>query len=204
MSKKSKWIKYIFGFIFLLLIIFSIFIAYNWDNFYRIKEVKIREINCSNKAQLLNKVYLNDQRIRKTSVPFKEFVTVDHENLEIVISIIEKCGMPTLKDVNELEMSAIWFVFQHAIPKYRKEYFPLIKQAVNNGDLTKENYALMKDRILMDEGKPQIYGSQIKNGKLYKLKDPESVNSRRKEMNMRPIQEYLNRFNIKFKIEQKK
>ena len=33
----------------------------------------------------------------------------------------------------------------------------------------------MKDRILMDEGKPQIYGSQIKNGKLYKLENPETV-----------------------------
>jgi hypothetical protein len=43
-----------------------------------------------------------------------------------------------------------------------KKYFPQIEEAVKNGDLSKQQYALMKDRILMDEGKPQIYGSQIK------------------------------------------
>jgi len=57
---------------------------------------------------------------------------------------------------------------------------------------------LMKDRMLMDEGKPQIYGSQIKNGKLYKLENPETVNERRKEMGLEPIEDYLKYFNIQF------
>lgn len=52
--------------------------------------------------------------------------------------------------------------------------------------------------MLMDEGKPQIYGSQIKNGKLYKLENPKTVNERRKEMGMEPIEDYLKYFNIQF------
>jgi hypothetical protein len=78
------------------------------------------------------------------------------------------------------------------------KYFPLIEKAVKNGDLSKEQYALMKDRILMDEGKPQIFGSQIKNGKLYDLEAPETVNERRQEMGLEPIEDYLKRFDITF------
>ncbi|MEL6654838.1 MAG: DUF6624 domain-containing protein [Bacteroidota bacterium] len=77
----------------------------------------------------------------------------------------------------------------------------MIEEAVNTGDLSKEKYALMSDRILMDEGQPQIYGSQIENGKLYRLGDPETVNERRKEMAMEPIEIYLKRFNIEFVTE---
>ena len=51
----------------------------------------------------------------------------------------------------------------------------------------------------MDEGKPQLYGSQIKNGKLYKLDSPKTVNERRKEMGLEPIEEYLKRFNIEYR-----
>ena len=106
--------------------------------------------------------------------------------------------MPTLNEVSKTQMEAIWLALQHTNKKHRKKYFPKIEAAVKNGDLSKEKYALMKDRILMDEGKPQIYGSQIKNGKLYKLESPEKVNERRKEMEMGPIEEYLKNFNIKY------
>jgi len=58
----------------------------------------------------------------------------------------------------------------------------------------------MKDRILMDEGKPQLYGSQIKNGKLYTLDSPKTVNERRKEMGLQPIEDYLKSFGVEYKI----
>ena len=73
-----------------------------------------------------------------------------------------------------------------------------MKKLSKNGDLSKEQYALMKDRILMDEGKPQIFGSQIKNGKLYDLEEPETVNERRREMGLEPIEDYLKRIDITF------
>ncbi|MBL0191035.1 MAG: hypothetical protein IPQ18_06780 [Saprospiraceae bacterium] len=57
----------------------------------------------------------------------------------------------------------------------------------------------MKDRILMDEGKPQLYGSQIQNGKLYELEAPSGVNERRKSMDMEPLEDYLNKFGIEYK-----
>lgn len=97
-------------------------------------------------------------------------------------------------------MDAIWLALQHTDKKYRKKYFPLIEEAVNNGDLSKQKYALMKDRILMDDGQPQLYGSQLKNGKLFKLEAPEKVNERRKEMGMEPLENYLKKFDVEYSI----
>ena len=197
---KISALKLILIIVAFLLIVFGTVVVLNWDKFTRIQEVELREVDCSKKAELLEDVYTNDQRIRKEAFPFVEFIKEDHKNLEIVISIIEKCGMPTLQEVSKRQMNAIWLALQHAQdPMNTKKYFPFIEQAVENGDLTKENYAVMLDRILMEEGKPQVYGSQIVNGKLYKLEDPASVNERRKEMGMKPIEAYLKTFGIEFK-----
>lgn len=175
----------------------SIFLYIKRDNFVYVGSVDIIDVDCSKKLQILSEVYESDQKIRKANDLIKH-AKEDHRNQELVISIIEKCGIPTLNEVTQKEMTAIWLGLQHTTKKHRKKYFPQIEKAVKNGDLSKQQYALMKDRILMDEGKPQIYGSQIQDGKLYQLENPETVNERRKKMGMGTIEEYLKRFNIQF------
>ena len=189
--------KIVFSILTALVLMISIFLYMNKDKFVYVGSVDIIEVDCSKKHQILSKVYESDQRIRKSNELMK-YAKEDHRNQELVISIIEKCGMPTLNEVTQKHMNAIWLGLQHTDEKIRQKYFPKIEKAVENGDLSKQQYALMKDRILMDEGKPQIYGSQIKKGKLYKLENPETVNERRKEMGMGTIEDYLKYFNIQF------
>ncbi len=192
--KKTKVFLIIFISLFLIVLIF-LFI--NRDKFVYVGSVDYVEVDCNKKSEILSEVYISDQKIRRENNLIK-YAKEDHRNQELVISIIEKCGMPTLHEVNQEQMNAIWLGLQHTEDKYRIKYFPLIEKAVKNGDLSKEQYALMKDRILMDEGKPQIFGSQIKNGKLYDLEEPETVNERRLEMGLEPIEDYLKRFDITF------
>jgi len=180
-----------------LLLIASIFLFINRDKFAYVGSVDYVEVDCNKKSEILSEVYISDQKIRRENNLIK-YAKEDHRNQELIISIIEKCGMPTLNEVNQEQMDAIWLGLQHTENKYRIKYFPLIEKAVKNGDLSKEQYALMKDRILMEEGKPQIFGSQIKNGKLYDLEEPETVNERRQEMGLEPIEDYLKRFDITF------
>ena len=169
----------------------------NRDKFVYVGSVDIIEVDCSKKREILSEVLESDQRIRSSN-DFIKLAKEDHRNQELVVSIIEKCGMPTLKEVDQRQMDAVWLVLQHSDNEIRKKYFPLIEKAVKNGDIPKQEYALMKDRMLMDEGEPQIYGSQIKNGKLYELENPKTVNERRKEMGLEPIEDYLKRFNLQF------
>ena len=193
--KKTK----VFLTIFITLVLtVSIFLFINRDKFAYVGSVDYIEVDCNKKSEILSEVYKSDQKIRREGELIK-YAKEDHRNQELVISIIEKCGMPTLNEVTQEQMNAIWLGLQHnAENKYRIKYFPLIEKAVKNGDLSKEQYALMKDRILMHEGKPQIFGSQIKNGKLYDLESPETVNKRRQEMGLEPIEDYLKRFDISY------
>jgi hypothetical protein len=164
-------------------------------------EVKSIEIDCNDKVNLLQEVFDRDQGMRRGDNPIDP--KIDHENLEIIINFLEKCGMPTLKEVNDVQMAGIWAVLQHAPAKYQSKYIPLLEKSAEKGDLKWSVIALMKDRALMYEGKPQIYGSQVSNGELYDLFEPEYVNQRRQEIGMEPIEKYLKRFGIEFNIEQK-
>lgn len=183
----------------LFILALILFLYINRDKFTYVGQIELVEVDCNKKGEILDSVYQSDQRIRMSNVPFEQFAKEDHRNQELAISIIEKCGMPSLKEVSRNQMDAIWLALQHTDKKFRKKYFPLIEEAVKNGDLSKQQYALMKDRILMDDGKHQLYGSQIENGKLYELEAPESVNERRKEMGMEPLEEYLKNLNIEYK-----
>jgi len=121
--------------IFVLIIIGSIFLYINKDNFAYVGSVDIIEVDCTKKDSILNMVYDSDQRIRKEN-KLIEYAKEDHRNQELVISIIEKCGMPTLAEVSQKQMNAIWFGLQHTDKKTRKKYFPKVEKAVQNGDLS--------------------------------------------------------------------
>lgn len=164
------------------------------------------EIDCNNIQNILTEVHSLDQDMRQNGSAGNP--NIDRENLVRVVSLIEKCGMPTLNEVDQQQMSAIWLVFQHADNYHRKKYLPQLKKSAQNGDLRKSQIALMEDRILMMDGKPQIYGSQIsqdrKNGgwKIYDLQNPETVDKRRAEIGMQPLSEYVKQWDIEFKVEQ--
>ena len=177
--------------------------AYNY-----VEPIKITEIDCDNKTKILEEIYSLDQNMRLSENNYDP--KVDKQNLIKVISLIENCGMPTTKEVSKKQMSAIWLVFQHADNKNRKKYFPLLKKSAKNGDLSKSNIALMEDRILMMDGKPQIYGSQISINEatdkleLYTLEKPETVDKRRNEVGLGSLKEYVKKWNIEFEIKQVK
>ena len=85
-----------------------------------------------------------------------------------------------------------------------KKYFPLIKKSADRGDLSWSTVALMEDRMLMDIGEKQKYGSQVQkaNGSdkwtLYPIQDPKNVNKRRAKIGLEPIEDYLRRFGIEY------
>lgn len=159
------------------------------------------DIDCNDKVNILQRVYERDQGMRTDGSGIDS--DIDHQNLEIVVSFIEKCGMPTLSEVDRDQMAGIWLVLQHAPAEYQSKYIPMLEESAKNGDISWSTIALMKDRALMYEGKPQVYGSQISDGELYDLFEPEYVNQRRAEIGMQPLEDYLNRFGLEFNVDQK-
>jgi hypothetical protein len=166
--------------------------------------IELVDIDCENVQDILQNVFDSDQGMRTNGGVMNP--ETDRENLTTVISLIEKCGIPTLQEVNDVQMSAIWVVFQHGDNANRKKYLPILEKSAKNGDLKATQIAMMKDRTMMNDGEPQVYGTQVtKEGNewiLYDLANPETVNKRRAEMGFEPLEDYLERWDIEFNIKQ--
>lgn len=170
--------------------------------------LKSIQIECSNTPKLLDEAFFQDQKNREHPDSFD--INIDIKNLELVTSLIDQCGMPTKQQLTERQLTTIWLIVQHAPTKYQKKYLPIFKLSAKNGDLDIRDILMMEDRILMDEGKPQVYGTQVRQidstGKfeLYDTIDPEYINQRRSSVGFEPIEQYLLYWGIKFNIVQKK
>lgn len=129
----------------------------------------------------------------------KEMQRVDKINQEQICKILDSRGLVG-KDKVGNAVGVFWTIIQHSDLATQKKYLPLFHEGAQKGDITKEGVAMLEDRINMNEGKPQRYGSQlIENelGKLvvYQLLDAEKVDDWRSEMGMEPLDVYLKRIN---------
>jgi hypothetical protein len=102
---------------------------------------------------------------------------------------------PDLVGVDGTEAAFLLVQHADADPAFQKEMLPLVEKAVRAGDLRGSEYALLTDRVLVAEGKPQIYGTQmIVQGKALvprPIADEAHLDKRRAEMGMEPFAEYL-------------
>lgn len=133
----------------------------------------------------------------------------DSINLQKVEGIIKKHGYPGKSLVGEPTNKAVFYVIQHSDKIER--YFPLIEQAGEENEIPQRLVGMMHDRLLMDQGKAQIYGTQIKGQRihnketnseewfqfLWPVADPEKVNERRKAIGIEEtIEEYVKSMGI--------
>lgn len=163
-------------------------------------EIIPTDIDCGFIPTLLDSVYNVDQTMRGEGGSLDP--EKDHDNLVIVVSILENCGKLDFSLLSEQQISGLWLVLQHGSPRYQKKYIPLLEEAAKEGFIPFRVIAIIKDRALMHDGEPQIYGTQIKNDALYDLFEPEHVDERRAGVDLGPLNEYLQRFGIDFEIPQ--
>ncbi|NRB47538.1 MAG: hypothetical protein HRU41_07680 [Saprospiraceae bacterium] len=156
-------------------------------------------IECEEVTALLDSIYVLDQARMEKYDPRQ-----DYSNLEIVVNVLDKCGMPQ----NPSAAKSVFMVVQHNHNLYQKRYIDTFRSAAAGGLLAKSSLAMMEDRILSNEDQPQLYGTQVRraNGEeqwqLYQLADPERVDQRRAKMGLGPLKEYLQNFSVAFEVEQ--
>jgi len=108
---------------------------------------------------------------------------IDKTNQRRLKLIVNNNGWPTISLVGKKASSAAWLVVQHAPDlKFQEKCLALMEQ-LTPGEIKPANIAFLKDRTLMRNGKPQIYGTQFvgfdTDIKVYNLQDPEHVDERR-------------------------
>lgn len=135
---------------------------------------------------------------------------IDKKNLARLEEIIKVNGWPAKSSVGGTASLAAFLILQHADYEYQKKYFPLIKEALKKGEIEASRVALLEDRILVREGKEQVYGTQLKRNEttgkyeLSPIKDEENLERRRAEVGLPPIAEYLKTFGLEYAPPKKK
>lgn len=144
------------------------------------------------------------QNSKELAALWKEQTETDNRLLKRLEEIIKQYGWPARSLVGAEASLAAFLIIQHADYEYQKKYFPLIKEAVEKGEIERGHVALLEDRILMREGKKQVYGSQLsrneKTGKyeMWPVEDEENLDKRRSSVGLEPIAEYLKRFGVTY------
>lgn len=132
----------------------------------------------------------------------------DSLNLLQVRHILDTYGWLGSDIVGGRGRTALFMVIQHADLTTQLKYLPMIKEAVKKGDASPSSVALLEDRVALDQGKRQIYGSQIRLDPetdtcyVRPLEDPANVDKRRARVGLQPLAEYVVRWNIKWDAEQ--
>ena len=172
-------------------------------------------INFSLRSEL-EKIHEDDQKYRRISNPhlpgstehrafIEASIRADSLNLVKIEEILKIHGYPGKSMVGEVEASTVWLVIQHAPLEKQEQYFPLIEEASQKGEIRKSDRALLLDRIRMRRGEPQVFGSQIvrdpSNGQwmLHPIEDEANVNKRRAEIGLEPLEDYALRFGVVWK-----
>jgi hypothetical protein len=123
---------------------------------------------------------------------------LDAANTTRLREIVAKHGWPDLALVGHDGAEAAFTLLQHAEYAVQKEIYPLLEAAYESKRAAGQSYALLTDRILVREGKPQIYGTQARpteewvNGEpiFFEIEDEANVDRRRAEVGMQPVTEY--------------
>lgn len=129
---------------------------------------------------------------------------IDQENTAWLKPLMKKHGWLGNSLVGVDGATATFLLVQHTPDaEFRKSSLELLRKAVKEGEARGDQLALLTDRVLMLEGKPQIYGTQIKpfkDGKVevWTIADEANVDKRRAEVGLGPLAEYLERLRQRY------
>lgn len=188
-----------------------------WDSILEIIKIKDAKINRPLK-RILDSVYTEDQKYRNMTdsvnknfgqgsaehlLLWRNIKKTDSLNLLLVNEIINEYGWLGKDVVGENSNLALFLVIQHSDLNTQESYLPLMKIAVKENKIEGSKLALLIDRIEMNNGRKQIYGSQIQmNDKgeyfVFPIDDEKNVNIRRAEMGLMKLEDYVKYFGIEY------
>lgn len=112
--------------------------------------------------------------------------------------ILAEIGWPTEDLVGAEAARAAWLVAQHADHQLdvQRRAFALMSEAVDAGRASRYQLAFLQDRLLVNSGRPQVYGTQIAdvrdgNPVPWPCEDWEHLDERRAEAGIPPFAEYV-------------
>lgn len=121
---------------------------------------------------------------------------VDADNTTFLKKIIAERGWPGRSLVGSEASNAAFLIVQHSPDTtFQAQVLPLLEKAYLAGEAQGQQVALLTDRVAVQRGKPQVYGTQasVVNGrfKLNPIADSANVDARRAKLGMPPVAAYM-------------
>lgn len=139
-----------------------------------------------------------EQDTKKIQKVTGQIILVDGINTAKLLALVAQCGWPRPKIHGEKAMDDAWLIAQHADNNQtaQRTFLQHLKQAVDNGDSPAYAYAFLVDRIALNAGKPQQYGTQAENKTecdvvIVPLDDHAKADARRQAIGWPPLKDYV-------------
>jgi uncharacterized protein DUF6624 len=125
-----------------------------------------------------------------------EMEAVHRANAARLRAIVAASGWPTRSSVGEEAASAAWRILQHAIgePAFVRAMVPLVRDAAARGEASAAELAMLEDRIAVNEGRLQRYGTQYDWDPTFTamvpmigVEEPDGVEERRRSVGLPPM-----------------
>ena len=115
----------------------------------------------------------------------------DERTTTAIKEVIAKHGWPGKSLVGKDGAHAAWLVVQHSHDvEFQRACLEKLELAVAQGEAQAVEHAYLYDRVAVNSGKPQRWGTQFNEGKPYPIEEPERVDERRKVIGLSSMAEY--------------
>lgn len=197
----------------LIIIILSISFSALGQSQKEFDSLKVKLGTIFMKDQTFRRIYIEaENKLGKDSDAYEYFWEVVETQDKIlekeVTRIIDEYGWLGISQVGRLANGTLWSVLQHGSVASKEKYAPLLKASVLKEESQPSHYARLIDRMLINSGKPQLYGTQINYQSsnvptFFPIEQPEYVNQRRKEIGLEEIQSFAKERGLEWNITQK-
>jgi len=121
----------------------------------------------------------------------------DEPRADRLREIIDERGWPTFDLVGRDGATAAWLIAQHADfdVRFQVEVLELMRTAVDAGQVDPTEVAYLEDRVAVNRGEPQRYGTQVRcrGGRpepATPLADPATVDADQADVGLEPLADY--------------
>lgn len=135
----------------------------------------------------------------------KELTKLDQRNTDIMKKIITRFGWPVQSLVGKKGAHGAWLLIQHSPDHdFQGVCLDLLKKAVKLGEADAKDLAFLTDRVLIHQGKRQIYGTQFKgkgygDWELFPVRDIKKLDIRRKKVGLESSAKNFRKIKARYK-----
>jgi Family of unknown function (DUF6624) len=126
----------------------------------------------------------------------EEWQRIDEDNTRWLGELVSARGWPGRTLAGEDGAAAAWLLAQHADgdPVRQRAFLDALRGAVEHGEASPAHLAYLEDRVRVNAGQPQLYGTQFtvtdRHFGPHPIENPQRLDGRRAEAGLEPFADY--------------